>query len=202
MLALLHEVGKRLCAGVQAGRRWASGTVDRAGSGQPSCKDVSFFPFVRHHSDACPEFCSIHFFVQFLHAHSTFFFPLARHTGGIPSDFLIAREASLFQSGWVKSNISNSNNKPSQLSAKPACFRTKLSVPTPPHLVSKRAQRGFLVYDFAIKGVKFQFFPVFFLARYIDLLKGQSKRVRYSRPIPYIGHNSGHSMSCKLKICR
>ena len=52
----------------------------------------------------------------------------------------------------------------------------KLSVPTPPQLGSKRAQKGRLLHDFAFKGAKFRCFPADFWALCIGFLKGQSKK--------------------------
>jgi hypothetical protein len=53
------------------------------------------------------------------------------------------------------------NNKLSRNPEKPARSRTKLSVPTPPHLGSKRAQRGFLGHNSTFLGLKFRFFLIF-----------------------------------------
>ena len=69
-----------------------------------------------------------------------------------------ASEASLHRSKQARSNIAaattNSCRSPQELS----CFRTKLNVPVPPHLWSRRVQSGFLVHGFTVKVLKFRLF--------------------------------------------
>ena len=101
----------------------------------------------------------------------------ASFTGWCGSARCAASEASLFQFRWVKSNIatattshitmsrnksnSNSNNKPLPFSGKPPVFGPNWVFP--PHIWGQTGAEGFLVHDFAVKGVKVRllFFPTY-----------------------------------------
>ena len=94
---------------------------------------------------------------------------------------VIASETSLFQSGWVKSNMATATATNRRHSPKNRHV-FGLSVPTSPHLGSNRAQRGFWVHDFAIKGLTFDFPGLG--PFYTGLLKGQSKCFNLALPFP------------------